>query len=78
MPRQYAGHYSDPKDTEGQVRTAVQSLAADNINLWATYVLDTVSDFESDAVLHIDQLEYDHTMRHTASILFFRPSRHAS
>jgi hypothetical protein len=59
MPPQYAGHYSDPQDTEGKVRAAAQILAADNVNLWATFVLDTVSDFESDAVLHIDQLEYD-------------------
>ena len=60
MPPQYAGVYSDPKDTEGKVRAAVQTLAANNVNLWATFVLDAVSEFESAAKLHIDQLQYDH------------------
>jgi hypothetical protein len=44
MPPQYAGFYSDPSDTEGKVRAAVQTLAADNVNLWATFVLDAVMD----------------------------------
>ena len=60
MPPQYAGFYSDPSDTEGKVRAAVQTLAADNVNLWATFVLDAVSEFEFAAAVHIDQLEYNH------------------
>src|SRR6266404_5203717 len=59
MPPQYAGVYPDPKDTEGKVLAAVQTLATDRLNLRITFVLDAVSEFESAANLHIDQLQYD-------------------
>lgn len=60
MPPQYAGVYSDPQDTEGHVRQAIQSEAAHRLQLWTTFVLTAVSKFESAANLHIDELEYDH------------------
>jgi len=60
MPPQYAGVYSDPRDTEGHVRQAIQSEAAQRLQLWATFVLTAVSKFESAANLHIDELEYNH------------------
>lgn len=60
MPPQYAGEYSDPQDTEGYVARAVQTMAADRVNLWTTFVLNAVSEFESAANHHIEELEYNH------------------
>lgn len=60
MPPQYAGDYPDPKDTEGKVLAAAKTVAANRVNLWATFVLDAVSEFESAANLHIERLEYNH------------------
>ena len=60
MPPQYAGEYSDPQDTEGHVRRAVQTMAADHVNLWTTFVLNAVSAFELAANHHIEELEYNH------------------
>ncbi len=59
MPPQYAGTYADPKDTEGKVLAAARALAANNVNLWATLVLDAVSEFETAANNHIEQLQYN-------------------
>src|SRR5262245_9717683 len=88
MPPQYVGHYSDPQDTEGKVRAAVQTLAADNVNLWTTFVLDAVSEFDSAAALHIEQLEYNHDATYrfdpvlssfAASVIdFFPPAKMAN
>jgi hypothetical protein len=36
MPPQYAGEYSDPKDSEGHVDEAVRTMAADRVNQWTT------------------------------------------
>ena len=60
MPPQYAGTYSDPQDTEGHVRRAIEAKAADRVNLWTSFVLSAISDFESAAHLHIEKLEYEH------------------
>jgi hypothetical protein len=60
MPPQYAGSYSDPQDTEGHVRRAIQTEAAHRLQLWTTFVLTAVSEFETAANLHIDELEYNH------------------
>jgi hypothetical protein len=60
MPPQYAGAYPDPHDTEGHVRRAIQAEAAHRLQLWTTFVLTAVSEFESAAYLHIDELEYEH------------------
>jgi hypothetical protein len=59
MPPQYAGEYSDPKDTEGHVAEAARTLAAGRVNQWSTFVLDAVSEFESNANGHIEKLDYD-------------------
>jgi hypothetical protein len=65
MPPQYAGTYSDPQDTEGHVRRAIEAKAADRVNLWTSFVLSAISDFESAAKLHIEQLEYDHDAKYS-------------
>jgi hypothetical protein len=67
MPPQYAGHYSDPQDTEGHVRRAIQAEAASRLQLWTTFVLTAVSEFESAAGLHIDKLEYEHDASYSFS-----------
>jgi hypothetical protein len=59
MPPQYAGEYSDPKDTEGKVAEAVRTMAADRVNQWTTFVLDAITEFESNANGHIEKLDYD-------------------
>lgn len=61
MPPQYAdGDYPDPKDTEGKVLAALQTLAHDRVTMWSTFVLDAISEFETAANNHIEQLQYDH------------------
>lgn len=60
MPPQYAGYYPDPHDTEGRVRQAIQTEAAHRLQLWTTFVLNAVSEFESAAYVHIEELEYEH------------------
>jgi hypothetical protein len=61
MPPQYAGgDYPDPKDAEGKVVAALATLAHDRVTMWATFVLDAISEFETAANDHIDQLQYDH------------------
>jgi len=59
MPPQYAGQYSDPQDTEGHVADAARTLAALRTSQWLTFVLDAVSEFESNANNRIEHLEYD-------------------
>ncbi len=58
MPPQYAGEYSDPKDTEGHVAQAVRTLAGDRVNQWTTFVLDAITEFESNANGQIEKLDY--------------------
>ena len=60
MPPQYAGEYSDPKDTEGKVAEAVRHEVGERMDRWLQFVLSAVSDFGDRANLHIDQLEYEH------------------
>jgi hypothetical protein len=60
MPPQYAGEYSDPKDTEGKVAEAVRNEVGERMDRWLQFVLSAVSDFGDRANLHIDQLEYEH------------------
>jgi hypothetical protein len=60
MPPQYTGFYADPQDTEGHVRRAIETQAGIRLDAWANAVESTVSDFESEANLHVEQLEYEH------------------
>jgi hypothetical protein len=67
MPPQYAGSYSDPQDTEGHVRRAIEREAGDRLSLWTTLMLEAVDEFETAANLHIDELEYEHDVAYDFS-----------
>jgi hypothetical protein len=59
MPPQYAGEYSDPKDTEGKVAEKVRDLVRKRMDMWWGFVQDAVNDFQKYADDHIDLLEYE-------------------
>ena len=57
MPPFYPGRYDDPKDTEGHVAEATRTLAGRRVGEWLTFVLDAVSEFETNANNQIEHLD---------------------
>ena len=84
--RHYAGEdYYDPQDTERHVFRAIRGECADRLQMWETNVLTAIDQFETDAYMHITELEYEHPVEFPfgpvvrsfadVAISFFPPTR---
>jgi len=60
MPPQDARATSGPYYNEPEVQHALLLLARDRVQVWLTLVLDAVSEFETAARQHVEQLESNH------------------